>query len=263
MRKLQVRAPMVDRGFYFLWKVAKLSPSIEELECTASPDVGNIDDLLPIMELKKLTSLLLFHPGSFANIISKFSFPSLERLHLKGMELNDESLRMLPKLLERLGASVKHLHASFAHHPRQNILQESSVVDVLQPMRRLSRLTMASRSANEFGLPKAALRALLYAFLKGQGAVQQLEFLCIHLDARHAVLQDCTLLRDLVVACRRVNRVEVRCFTLQLDVQSGIFNDSGYKIRFLAEELLKHDVSIKACLDATFRIVVNGFEVTA
>lgn len=125
--------------------MAKLCPFVEELGRNVSPGgIGTAVNLVPIMVLEKVTTLRLFDFGLYGRVIESLSFPSLQRMDLSGMEVDEHMFRTeLRSFLGRFGSSVTHLCLSFNAYLRRNILSETSVEDVLQPMHRLIRLTVA------------------------------------------------------------------------------------------------------------------------
>lgn len=263
MRKLQF-AMSLDRTFDFRvpWKVIRLSPSIEELDCKVAPGTINTNtDPALQMELRKLSYMRLLKPALYVKGMTKSTFPSLERLDLMHEHLNDDSVRILGDFLEQHGASVKHLDMSFIHLYNQETYPGMSLMDMLQPMHCLIGLTITSASDFDKGLPEALLGALLHAFQIEGGTMHQLEFLRISLDAR-AVLRDHNVLRNLVVACHSSCRSKPRYFTLHIDLNAGSFGDQNEGPN-RAGRLLERDAAIKACESTTFRIVVlaNGHDV--
>lgn len=255
MREIRVQPPFKSSPFNFLWKIVKLSPSVVELGMNAMPWLHVDPATVPSLALKNLKFLRLLHPISFRDAIPNLSFPSLERLVLEGVNLDERFSRLLPDIPKAFGTSVTHLYLYFY---RGADVPESSLVDMLRPMRCLVALTMSLRLCPDFGLPQTLLRALLCLFRQEQGVVvPRLELLHIDVDA-FKVMQHYTptLVRDLVVACHKTSLPESRHFMLQLDVKNKSIDE-----RRTTEEFLRNGTVIKACLGGAFHIRVSSSEV--
>ncbi len=102
MREIRVQPPFKSSPFNFLWKIVKLSPSVEELGMNAMPWLHVDPATVPSLALKTLKFLRLLHPISFRDAIPNLLIPLAGTIGFGGCKSGRAVLLPTPRYPEGL-----------------------------------------------------------------------------------------------------------------------------------------------------------------